>query len=209
VKISPRQWLWAVKLFELEMSAVTAGKEIGISYPTVIKAFDVIRGAIAGPPLGVFPSTRGAVAGTDEVAISCSVDRWSAARTLQTVHAEKIKCIIELRRGCMICADGDVTCSLLIYRNRELKLVHRGDRFPRFRIYFDGMEGFWPYAKERFAKYHGISDEKLPYYMNEMEFRYDHRDTQLFDLLVERLCRPMPRSAGEPPTSGDPVLQSP
>ena len=47
VKLSANEWLWVVKLFELETSATVIASETGISYPTALKAIDTIRSAIA------------------------------------------------------------------------------------------------------------------------------------------------------------------
>ena len=47
VKLSANEWLWVVKLFELETSATVIASETGMSYPTALKAIDTIRSAIA------------------------------------------------------------------------------------------------------------------------------------------------------------------
>src|SRR5512132_3421717 len=39
-------WLWLVKLFELELTASQAAVKTGVSYPTALKAFTLIRRAI-------------------------------------------------------------------------------------------------------------------------------------------------------------------
>ena len=41
-----KTWLWLLKLFELEVSAHQAAVQTGLSYPTALKAFDLIRYAI-------------------------------------------------------------------------------------------------------------------------------------------------------------------
>ena len=41
-----KTWLWLIKLFELEVSALRAAVQCKISYPTALKAFDLIRYAI-------------------------------------------------------------------------------------------------------------------------------------------------------------------
>jgi transposase len=46
------------------------------------------------------------------------------------------------------------------------------------------MEGFWSYAKERLIKHHGVSPRKFPRYIKEMEFRYNNRDADVFDVLL-------------------------
>jgi transposase len=46
------------------------------------------------------------------------------------------------------------------------------------------MEGFWSYAKERLAKHHGASPKKFPLYIKEQEFRYNNRDKDIFEILL-------------------------
>jgi len=49
---------------------------------------------------------------------------------------------------------------------------------------YTGLEGFWNYAKERIVKFHGVSKEKFPLYLREMEFRYNHRNADIFDQIA-------------------------
>ena len=46
LNISCKSWLWIITLFELEVSARKASLQMRISYPTVLKAFQIIRMAI-------------------------------------------------------------------------------------------------------------------------------------------------------------------
>jgi len=36
-------------------------------------------------------------------------------------------------------------------------------------------------------KYHGVNPRKFPLYLKELEFRYNHRDRDLFDDLIQLL----------------------
>ena len=47
IKISASKWLMLIKLFELSVSARKASAEMGISYKTTLKAYDILRKAIA------------------------------------------------------------------------------------------------------------------------------------------------------------------
>jgi len=40
------QWLSIIKLFELSVSAKKAAEQLGVSYNTALRAFDVVRRAI-------------------------------------------------------------------------------------------------------------------------------------------------------------------
>jgi transposase len=46
VRVPPVTWLWLVKLFELELTAYQAAAQLGLSYPTVLRAFTMLRRAI-------------------------------------------------------------------------------------------------------------------------------------------------------------------
>ena len=45
-RLSPRTWLWVIKLFELELVAQQAGVQLGLSYPTILRAYTTIRRAL-------------------------------------------------------------------------------------------------------------------------------------------------------------------
>ena len=65
-------------------------------------------------------------------------------------------------------------------------------RFTRGKVYVNGLEGFWSYAKERLIKFHGVSKEYFPLYLKELEFRYNHRYQPLFERLVQNLVQLVP-----------------
>ena len=51
----------------------------------------------------------------------------------------------------------------------------------------NGIEGFWSFAKERLMKYHNVNPMKFPFYLKEFEFRYNHRNGDLFNDLLKVL----------------------
>ena len=59
--------------------------------------------------------------------------------------------------------------------------------------YFDGLEGFWSYAKQRLIKFHGVSKEKFPLYLKEMEFRFNNRNHDIFRLLTQKITNLVPK----------------
>jgi len=79
----------------------------------------------------------------------------------------------------------------LICGYRHLKLDHK-KRFSTGKVCINGLEDFWSYAKERLIKHHGVSKEKFPLYLKEMEFRYNNRNTRIFTQLAEYLVNLMP-----------------
>ena len=45
--------------------------------------------------------------------------------------------------------------------------------------YIDGLEGFWGYLKRRLAAKGGIRKERLPLYLAEYAWRYNHRNDNI------------------------------
>ncbi len=53
-------------------------------------------------------------------------------------------------------------------------------------VYINGIEGFWSFAKENMAKYHGVRPGKFLLCLKEMEWRYNNnRNSDLFELLLK------------------------
>ena len=60
LRLSARQWLWVVKLFELEVSARKMAQQLAVSYPTALRAVTTLRRSlVAGTPGGQGASSRG------------------------------------------------------------------------------------------------------------------------------------------------------
>ena len=76
---------------------------------------------------------------------------------------------------------------LVSYGFKHRRIDH-GKRFANGKVYINGIEGFWSFAKERLLKYHGGDAEKFPLYLKELEFRYNHRDRDLFDAIIQVLA---------------------
>jgi len=51
---------------------------------------------------------------------------------------------------------------------------------------------FLAFARERLIKFGGVSKHQFPLDLEEMEFRYNHRDKNLFEILVKYACNLVP-----------------
>lgn len=207
--ISCKNWLWLIKLFELEVSARKASIQIGLSYPTVLKAFQIIRKAITANSIdgeillqgeieadetyfgGRRKGKRGRGA-RNKIPVFGILERKGIVKVevMRNVTAEEIlnHTIKTVRRGSIVYTDKFRSYdSLMFCGYRHLRVDHR-KRFTRGKVYINGLEGFWSYTKERIIKFHGVSKEKFPFYLKEMEFRYNHRKRPLFNMLSQYLC---------------------
>ena len=212
LNISYRDWLWVIKLFELELSARKIAEQVGFSYPTVLKAVTIIRLSLMAnsPDHDLFGGEieldeayfggkrkgkrgRGAAA---KVPVFGILERDGVVRveavkdvTAKTLLSLTIKTV---RRGSIVYTDKYRSYdSLMFCGYRHLKINHK-KRFATGKVYINGIEGFWSYAKERLIKHHGVSKEKFPLYLKEMEFRYNHRNDNFFFLITKNLVNLVP-----------------
>jgi len=210
LKLSASQWLWVVKLFELEVSAHRLAREVGVSYPTALRACQTIRQAIVAhtrPRLlrgeveldeayfgGRRKGKRGRGA-AGKVPVFGILERRGRVQVeaVRDVTAERLLdlTLTKVRRGSIVYTDKFRGYDSLMWCGyRHLRIDHR-KVFSRGKVYINGLEGFWSYAKQRLAKFHGVSPRYFPLYLKEMEFRYNHRDRSLFDELAQLLTKPV------------------
>lgn len=201
LKISVVSLLLLIKLFELEISARKSSNQLNISYPTTLKAFDLIRRSIACHLAkddnllkgeieadesyfgGRRKGKRGRGAGHKTIVFGI-LERGGkvSVSILTNVKTESLmnETVRKVRRGSIVYTDKwCVYDSLMFCGYRHLNIDHQY-KFKQGKVYINGIEGFWSFAKERLMKHHGISKEKFLYYIKEMEWRYNNREKELF-----------------------------
>jgi transposase len=109
--------------------------------------------------------------------------------TAETLIGLTVKTV---RRGSIVYTDKFRSYdSLMFCGYRHLKIDHN-KRFTSGKVYINGLEGFWSWAKERLIKHHGVSKENFPLYLKELEFRYNHRHMDIFNIVSNYLCDLVP-----------------
>lgn len=210
MKISPSQWLSIIKLFELSVSTLKANKDVGLSYKTTLKAYDILRRTLVEEATkddamfkgeleadesyfgGKRKGKRGRGAGHKTIVygilerggkVMVSIIPNASAESLLTETVKKV------RRGSIVYTDKwRGYDSLMFCGYKHLNIDHRY-KFKYGKVYINGIEGFWSFAKERLIKHHGISKEKFLYYIKEMEWRYNNRGKDLFEVLVDLMLK--------------------
>jgi transposase len=209
LKISAIDWLWIIKLFELELSTRKIAKQVSISYPTVLKAVDLIRRSIVTESKGdrnliegevemdeayfggKRKGKRGRGAG-HKIPVFGILERQGIVQVevLPNVSAQSLLnlTVKKVRRGSIVYTDKFRGYDALMFCGyRHLRIDHE-KVFSSGKVYINGLEGFWSYAKERLIKHHGVSIQKFPLYLKEMQFRYNHRNQNIFEILTQNLC---------------------
>ena len=92
-------------------------------------------------------------------------------------------------KGSVFYTDGFTSYNDLKQYGKHNIIKHEDDKFVEGNNHINGIEGFWSYAKEMFRKYHGINKNNYPFYLKEMEFRFNNRDRNLFKLLIDICVR--------------------
>lgn len=212
LRISFRDWLLLIKLFEMEVSARRAAREVGLSYPTVLKGFNIIRGAILARDKD-FSLLKGEVEADEayfggrrkgkrgrgaagKVPVFGILERDGKV-TVEVVPDVRADTLLDLtvkkvRRGSVVYTDKYKGYDSLMFCGYRHLQVDHSKHFVRGKVYINGLEGFWAYAKERLIKFHGVSRGKFPLYLKEMEFRYNHRnDNNLVETIAIYLSNPV------------------
>ena len=208
------QWLSLVKLFELEVSVRKMSLQMGLSYRTVYRAVSAIRFSI----LSHARDAEGLLAGEIELDESYFGGKRKGKRgrgaagkvpvfgilerngivqvsMVPDVSAETLLglTVKKVRRGSVVYTDKFKSYdSLMFCGYRHLNVDHQ-KRFSSGKVYINGLEGFWSWAKERFIKHHGVSKKYFPLYLKELEFRYNNRHSDIFDMVASYLCDLVPK----------------
>ncbi|MEK6194321.1 MAG: IS1595 family transposase [Deltaproteobacteria bacterium] len=214
-RLSCVQWLSLIKLFELELSVRKMAEQMNLAYNTVYNAAQTIRSCIVAHASDTNDLMKGEIeldesyfggrrkgnrgrGAAGKVPVFGILERNGKVLvtvvpnvTAQTLIGLTVKTV---RRGSIVYTDKFRSYdSLMFCGYRHLKIDH-GKRFTSGKVYINGLEGFWSCAKERLIKHHGVSKENFPLYLKELEFRYNHRHTDIFKLVVNYLCDLVPKS---------------
>src|SRR3989338_943302 len=106
-----------------------------------------------------------------------------SAKTLMTEIQNKTK------KGPVFYTDGWRSYASLEQYGKHNIIDHEKELVDKNHNHINGIEGFWSFAKERFHKYHGIDKLNYPLYVKEMEFRFNHRNESVFNLLFDICVR--------------------
>jgi len=85
--------------------------------------------------------------------------------------------------------DYHAYASLAIRGNHVV--VRKKDGIPSGRDHINGIEGFWSYTKHWLYQYRGVPQHHFHLYLKEMEYRFNNRETNLFEPIAQLLVNPL------------------
>jgi transposase len=175
----------AIKLFELDTSIRESAKQLGLSYNTVYHLYQILRHAIVITDTnyqsfsgeiemdesyfrGRRKDNRGRGA-AGKVPVFGILERGGKV-TVEVVPDVKGDTLLELairkvKRGSLIYTDRFRSYNGLVSYGFKNRRIDHGKRFANGKVYINGIEGFWSFAKERLMKYHGVNPAKFPIFL--------------------------------------------
>jgi len=76
---------------------------------------------------------------------------------------------------------------LVLNGYKHYRVYHSKDEFSRGKSHINGIESFWSYAKRRLYKFNGVPKDKFILHLKESEWRWNHRDDKIYQLLLKEL----------------------
>ena len=196
--------------FYIEVSARKTAKELNFNYRLVHRKFMQFRKKIAGYCNQEAKKLNGELEldesyfggkrkrkrgrGANNKAIAFGIlERKGKVYTIivENVKAETLMEAIEskTKKGSVFYTDGFRSYADLKQYGKHNVIRHDKDEFAKKKNHINGLEGFRSFAKERFHKYHGIDKQNYPFYLKEMEFRFNHRNESVLNLLFDICVR--------------------
>jgi transposase-like protein len=109
---------------------------------------------------------------------------------IQHCSKEELMPIIQgkIIEGSTIHTDGWKAYDGLIVNGYDHYRVHHCENeFARGKSHVNGIEAFWSFAKRRLAKFNGCSSHTVVLHLKECEFRFNHRNENLYHIIKKLL----------------------
>jgi len=72
---------------------------------------------------------------------------------------------------------------------KHYRVKHSDDEFVNGKAHVNGIENFWGISKTRMMKSRGLKKKYFPLHLKESEFRFNHRNDDLYHLLLNEFRR--------------------
>lgn len=209
-KISEPVFRHILKCFALDLTATETAQLSPVSLRSVTVIFDKLRGKIANWSLQEAPFTgtievdesyfgprripgkrgRGASGKTivfgifkREGKVYTEIVPNARKKTLQRIIRGKISSVSIIHTDGCRGDDGLVDVGF----DKHYRVHHGQDEFANSSSHMNGIESFWSFAKRRLAQFNGISKNKFYLHLKETEFRFNHRNDNLYQMLLKQL----------------------
>jgi transposase len=93
------------------------------------------------------------------------------------------------QRRSMNSADDFPGYVTLTMRGKHQRVTHKRGQFFQGRSHINDIDSFWSYVQMWLCHYRGVPRQYFPLYLKEIEWRFNHRNEDLFSLLAALVTR--------------------
>ena len=209
-KLSEKQFRHLLRCFALDLTATQAAGIVGVSVRSANTIFLRLRRKIAAecehqsPLEGVLEADE-SYFGPQRVRGKCGrgaggktivfglFKRGDKVYTAIVPNASKaaLQAVIRGRAslGSVLHTDGWAGYNGLVDLgfDKHFRVEHRENEFAWQGNHINGIESFWSFAKRRLARFCGVPRHTFYLHLKETEFRFNHRDKDLYRVLIHSL----------------------
>lgn len=197
--------LWTLYYFSIESTANKTSKELKLNYRTVLTRFNNYRRRIFQYQENNFRLLSGEIecdesyfgghrkylrgrSKANKIIVLGLLERKGNIYTtiVENVKASSLLDEIKIKseKSSVFYTDKFKSYKSLQFFRKHIQIDHQ-ERYVEGKNHINGIEGFWSYAKERLLKYHGVSKYNFILYLKELEFRFNNRKENVFQLLLK------------------------
>lgn len=208
--ISEAKFRHLIRCFCLDLTAKATAELTGISRRSVVSIFGKLRVKIAR-----WSARQAPIQGTVEIDESYFGPRRTPGKRGRGASGKTIVFGIFKRRGQVyteIVPDarkktlqrvirGKITPESVIHSDgwrgydglvdvgydKHYRVHHGQDEFTNGASHINGIESFWSFAKRRLAQFNGVPKHTFYLHLKECEFRFNHRNQNLYQTLLKLL----------------------
>jgi transposase len=96
------------------------------------------------------------------------------------------------KKGSLYYTDDHTAYAFLNLIGKHRIIDHVREEYVRKDVHINGIEGFWSYAKVWLYHYRGVPKQYFDLYLKEIEFRFNNRDNDIFQMLGNMMTRTAP-----------------
>ncbi|HKK45010.1 MAG TPA: IS1595 family transposase [Balneolaceae bacterium] len=209
-KISEAKFRQLIRYFSMDFTAADSAKLTGLSRRSVTSIFGRLRRKLAR-----WSEQQALVAGTIEVdesyfgprRIPGKRGRGASGKTIvfgifkrqgqvytEIVPDARKKTLQRVIRGkvdpeSVIHSDGWRGYDGLVDvgYDKHYRVRHGQDEFANSSSHINGIESFWSFAKRRLTQFNGVPKHTFYLHLKETEFRFNHRNNNLYKVLLKQL----------------------
>lgn len=206
-KITPYKQGKILRCFSEDLSASSAAKILGLNRKTVDLYYTLFREAIMHHSIEEQSKKFNGEVEIDESYFGArrvrgKRGRGAAGKTpvfgilkrggkvyvtiVKNCSKEELMPVIQgkILEGSTVHSDGWRAYDGLILNGYDhYRVFHSKNEFARGKAHVNGIESFWSFAKRRLSKFNGVASHKFHIYLKECEFRWNHRNDDLYAIM--------------------------